>query len=189
LTVAKLFDQRFDVTSSSSASVNSRSKSWRLRIRIRRCRPELDSEDSSSSFGFVKVVVQSVERVRRTVDHGALIPRCHRQKIGIVTLSHHDTGQEVSTGTYVRCDPFVHFDATFVKHSIFGMFAHHLERHVLDNGFVTLSIPFPSHDERSLAYAESKFRRGHLTDGFSSLMKLAESSFIVRDGSFTVRQI
>jgi hypothetical protein len=44
------------------------------------------------------------------------------------------------------------------------MFAHHLERHVLDNGFVTLSIPFPS-DERSLAYAESKFRRGHLTDG------------------------
>jgi hypothetical protein len=62
------------------------------------------------------------------------------------------------------------------------MFAHHLERHVLDNGFVTLSIPFPSHDERSLAYAESKFRRGHLTRWFSSLMKLAESSFIVRDG-------
>jgi hypothetical protein len=30
-------------------------------------------------------------------------------------LSHHDTGQEVSTGTYVRCDPFVHFDATFVS--------------------------------------------------------------------------
>jgi hypothetical protein len=46
------------------------------------------------------------------------------------------------------------------------MFAHHLERHVLDNGFVTLSIPFPSHDERSLAYAESKFRRGHLTRWF-----------------------
>jgi hypothetical protein len=36
-------------------------------------------------------------------------------------LSHHDTGQEVSTGTYVRCDPFVHFDATFVAQYLWNV--------------------------------------------------------------------
>jgi hypothetical protein len=42
------------------------------------------------------------------------------------------------------------------------------ERHVLDNGFGHLSIPFPSHDERSLAYAESGSVVAISPDTFSS---------------------
>jgi hypothetical protein len=52
LTVAELFDQRFDVTLLGLPSFLA-SKSWRLRIRIRRCRPELDSEDEFIEFFLV----------------------------------------------------------------------------------------------------------------------------------------